>query len=121
MTMTAPAPTKRLPKPGGLLIVFTIVLGLIALLGLGGRAVYNATFGAADYEGAGTGKVIVQIHPGDSARAIGATLESEGVVKSAKAFTKAAKADAAINATTNQANRGRGVPARLSKESPRRS
>jgi UPF0755 protein len=93
MTMTAPAPPKRLPKPVGLLIVFTIVVLLIALLGLGGRAVYNAAFGAADYSGAGTGKVIVQVHPGDSARAIGATLESKGVVKSAKAFTRAAKAD----------------------------
>ena len=86
-------PPKRLPKPVGLLIVFTIVLGLIGVLALGGRAVYRSVFGAADYGGPGSGKVVVQIHPGDSARAIGGTLEAKGVVKSAKAFTKAAKAN----------------------------
>lgn len=94
--MTTPAgrtPPKRLPKPVGLLIVFAIVLVLLAVLALAGRAVYNTAFGAADYSGAGSGKVIVQIHPGDSARAIGATLEAKGVVKSAKAFARAAKAD----------------------------
>jgi UPF0755 protein len=93
MTTATRRPPKRLPKPVGLLVVFTIVLALIAALGLGGRAIYNSAFGAPDYSGSGTGQVVVQIHSGDSARAIGGTLVDKGVVKSAKAFTKAAKAD----------------------------
>lgn len=87
-------PPKRLPKPVGLLIVFAVVLGLIAVIVLGGRAVYNSAFGVPDFSGPGTGKVVIQIHPGDSATAIGGTLVDKGVVQSAKAFTKAAKADA---------------------------
>jgi UPF0755 protein len=90
---TSRPPQKRLPKPVGLLIVGVVVLALIAGIVLGGRAIYNTVLGAPDYDGVGSGKVIVQIQSGDSARNIGDTLEAKGVVKSAKAFTKAAKAD----------------------------
>ena len=93
MTTAARRPPKRLPKPVGLLIVFGTVVALVVVLVLGGRAIYNSAFGAPDYSGSGTGTVVVQIHSGDSARAIGGTLVDQGVVKSVKAFTKAAKAD----------------------------
>lgn len=86
-------PPKRLPKPVGLTIVAVFVIGVLLVVGLGGRTLYNTAFGTADYSGAGTGSVVVQVHSGDSARNIAATLESKGVVKSAKAFTKAAKKD----------------------------
>jgi UPF0755 protein len=86
-------PPKRLPKPIGLSIVAVVVIGLLLVVGLGGWALYNTAFGTPDYSGAGTGTVVVQVHPGDSARDIGTTLQSKGVVKSAKAFTKAAKND----------------------------
>jgi UPF0755 protein len=86
-------PPKRLPKPVGLVIVAVVILALTAGIALGGRAIYRSAFGAPDYSGVGSGSVIVQIHSGDSARNIGDTLAAKGVVKSVKAFTKAAKAD----------------------------
>ncbi len=94
MTTTAPAPRptpKRLPKPVGILVVLGVVFALIGVLVLGGRAVVNSVFGAADYAGAGTGSVVVQVRPGESATSIGSTLVDKGVVKSTKAFVNAAK------------------------------
>ncbi len=43
-----------------------------------------------DYEGAGTNEVVVRVEQGDTTSAIAARLVSEGVVKSARAFTAAA-------------------------------
>ncbi len=100
MTITetaAPPPRprpKRLPKPVGILVVLGVVMALIGGLVLGGRALVGSFFGAADYSGAGTGSVVVQVRPGDSATAIGQTLVDKDVVKSTKAFVNAAKADA---------------------------
>ena len=93
MTSDRPAP-RRLPKPVGILVVLTVVVALLVGITVGARKAYDSVFGVADYAGAGSGTVTVQIKPGDSASAIGATLVSKGVVKSAKAFTEAAKADA---------------------------
>lgn len=90
MTETPSVP-RRLPKPMGLVLVAMVVLALIAGITVGGRALYDSFLGAADYSGAGTGSVIVQVKPGDSASDIGTTLVSKGVVKSVKAFTDAAK------------------------------
>jgi UPF0755 protein len=50
-------------------------------------------FGAPDYAGSGSGSVTVVVGAGDSAADIGATLERDGVVKSAKAFVNAASDD----------------------------
>jgi UPF0755 protein len=86
-------PPNRLPKPVGLLIVLTVLLALVGGIVLGGQKLYDSAFGAADYSGAGSGSVTVQVRPGDSSADIGATLVAKGVVKSAKAFTKAAQAD----------------------------
>jgi UPF0755 protein len=93
---STPPPTtrqRRLPRPVGLTIVALLVLGLIAGIGLGGRALYRSAVGVPDYAGPGTGEVLVQVSPGDSASAIAATLLGKDVVKSAKAFTEAALAD----------------------------
>ena len=94
MSSSATGPRKRLPKPVGLAIVGLVALALIAVLGVGGSYAYSAVFGAPDYSGPGTGSTVVQVHSGDSARAVGQTLVDDGVVKSVKAFTKAAKANA---------------------------
>ena len=48
-----------------------------------------------DYKGQGSGTVRVVIHDGDSASDIAATLKKAGVVKSAQAFTDAAKGNSA--------------------------
>ncbi len=45
--------------------------------------------GPADYPGPGSGKVLVQVHEGDSGADIGNTLKSKGVVQSVDAFTAA--------------------------------
>ncbi|MFN2539077.1 MAG: endolytic transglycosylase MltG, partial [Mycobacteriales bacterium] len=82
---------KRLPKPVGLTVVGVVALALVAGLLVGARTVYNVAFGAPDYSGTGTGAVVVQVRSGDSARSVGETLVDEGVVKSVKAFTNAAK------------------------------
>jgi UPF0755 protein len=82
---------KRLPRPVGLLVVSVVALALLGGIALGGTKLYDSFVGVADYRGAGTGTVVVQIKPGDSASDIGGTLVAKGVVKSVKAFTNAAK------------------------------
>jgi len=46
-----------------------------------------------DYTGTGTGRATVEVHSGDSGRAIGATLEKAGVVKTGKAFANLAESN----------------------------
>lgn len=48
---------------------------------------------SADYSGPGSGSVVIEVHSGDSSSVIGETLEQAGVVKSANAFTDAARSD----------------------------
>jgi UPF0755 protein len=79
--------------PRGRVVALVVVLVVLAGLVYGGKKAYDSVLGVADYSGAGSGRVVIQIMPGDSARAIGATLESKEVVKSAKAFVEAAKDD----------------------------
>ena len=93
MTTQPTSPSKRLPKPVGVAVVAVVIVALLAALGLGGKYAYSAVLGAPDYSGAGTGSVVVQVHSGDGSKTVGQTLVDSGVVKSVKAFTKAAKAD----------------------------
>jgi UPF0755 protein len=93
-----PAPTaeRRGPRPGLLLLALVLVTVIGAVLVVGGGYLVTRAFGGsgtADYVGNGTGLVTVQVSEGDSASAIGRTLSSAGVVKSAKAFTNAAGDD----------------------------
>ncbi len=74
-------------------VALAVVVLLVAGIAYGGLALYNTVFGVADYEGNGTGAVVVQVRPGDSAGDIGATLVADKVVKSTRAFTRAAKHD----------------------------
>jgi UPF0755 protein len=79
--------------------VLVPLLALLLLAGLGGGALYGgrALLGkvgtAPDFEGQGSGSVLVKVQPGDTATDIAATLVSHGVVKSEKAFRNAAKGD----------------------------
>jgi UPF0755 protein len=77
--------------------VFGLVLLAVALV-LGGVVGYQRYFGAPDYDGDGQGDVIVQIRDGDTTRAIGAELATDGVVLSERAFTRAAEDYANIRA-----------------------
>lgn len=79
-------------------IAFAVVLLMLGGLGsvayYGGSRVLSAFRSTPDYRGAGSGSVIVQVRPGDTASDIAQTLAAKDVVKSAKAFVVAADADA---------------------------
>ncbi|HUR52027.1 MAG TPA: endolytic transglycosylase MltG [Mycobacteriales bacterium] len=91
--LESPTPTPPSPYRRRRLLVLGVVLALLAGLLYGGKLAYDSVLGVADYSGQGTGQVVVQIQPGDSAGDIGSTLVAKQVVKSVRAFTKAAKAD----------------------------
>ena len=88
--MTAPDGVRRRAHPG------LVVAVLLALL-IGGAFVGTRLLGlvgaADDYPGPGTGEVVIEVEPGDSSSAIGATLADADVVASADAFVDAARAD----------------------------
>jgi UPF0755 protein len=73
-----------------------LVLAVLLLLGAvagGGYYVFSSVFSTPDFEGGGSGDVIVQVHEGDSTTQIGSTFAQRGVVASIEAFTKAAAQD----------------------------
>jgi UPF0755 protein len=79
-----------------LVISLVVIGGIIAALAVGlgkGRDYLNDLFAAPDYTGNGSGSVVVEISKGQTAASIGKTLEDKGVVKSAKAFERAARDD----------------------------
>lgn len=73
-----------------LLVVGALVAG--AAVGFGkGRDAIEKLFAAPDYEGNGTTAVTVEISKGQSSQSIADTLEKKDVVKSARAFERAAR------------------------------
>jgi peptidoglycan lytic transglycosylase G len=75
-----------------LLVVGALVAG--AVIGFGkGKDALEQMFAAPDYTGDGTGSVVVEITQGQSSQSIADTLEKKGVVKSARAFERAARDD----------------------------
>ncbi len=91
-------PRRRGVKLGRLLVVVAVMAAVVVLAAVGLNAVLGRLhFGgtsAADYTGSGTGSVTVQVPGGAVASQIGRTLVTQGVVKSAAAFTDAAQGDA---------------------------
>jgi len=76
------------------LVVLALLIGGGVLLVVAGIDKVKDLFGGpADFSGAGTGEVTIEVHEGDSAAAIGRTLKAAGVVKSIDAFVEAASAD----------------------------
>ncbi|WP_329109324.1 endolytic transglycosylase MltG [Micromonospora sp. NBC_01699] len=91
---------KRKGRGGRGKTVLALLLPLVLLAVLGGGVWYagdriQGLFGAPDYEGAGTGQVVIEIKDGDFLADIGNTLVSQGVVKSPKAFVTAAEKNSA--------------------------
>ncbi|MFD9960997.1 endolytic transglycosylase MltG [Amycolatopsis sp. NPDC058986] len=88
-----PKPKKRRRKRA-----FGWIAAIAVLVALGGGAWYGyqALFGYEDFEGSGTGDVLVQVEDGDSTSAIGARLADAGVVASGRAFVKAGKDNPAL-------------------------
>jgi peptidoglycan lytic transglycosylase G len=80
----------------GCLAVFIAMLVLgsgAAFVAVKGQSFLVGVFTVPDYSGPGSGEVTVQVNQGDSSRDIAATLEEKDVVKSAQAFTRAARKD----------------------------
>ncbi len=74
-------------------IAFVVAFVLLAVLGGGVYLGYNKVrglFTAADYDGPGSGEVLVQIEPSASITEMGNTLVTKDVVKSTRAFVDAA-------------------------------
>jgi len=71
-----------------------VVVVVVLVLGAGVVVLLKSKLGGpSDYSGSGGSPVTVQVHPGDSARAIGTTLADAGVVASVDAFVAAAVAN----------------------------
>jgi UPF0755 protein len=75
-----------------LLVVAGLVGGVVFGFGKG-RDYLEGMFAAPDYEGDGTGSVQVEVTKGQSSQSIADTLEKKDVVKSARAFERAARED----------------------------
>lgn len=82
---------QRITRRRRVLALVVVVL-LAALVG-GGYALYQSFFGVPDFEGAGSGSVVVQVADGDTTSAIGSELAERGVVADPRAFTRAAADD----------------------------
>lgn len=94
-------PSKAKKKKRGGLRRFVVILLALAVVGGGVsvaykylRPVVEELLESNDYPGPGSGTVRVEVQPGQGGQTIGVTLAEADVVKSVKAFTEAAKADA---------------------------
>lgn len=83
-------PRQRFPKVVGLLVVLVAVVLLMVTAGFGVTKLRSYFQPAADYAGSGSGQVVVQVKPGESAYGLAVRLVELDVVKSAAAFRKAA-------------------------------
>jgi UPF0755 protein len=85
------------PRRGRGCLAVTIAVAIlgaaVGLVVVKGQSFLSNAFTVADYSGPGQGEVVVQVTNGDTSRDIAATLEEHGVVKSAEAFTRAARQD----------------------------
>lgn len=77
----------------GTLIALVVVVGLVAGVFLGGRAILAVVSDVPDYTGAGTGAVEVRIDAGDTTADIATALLDAGVIRSERAFREAAAED----------------------------
>ena len=82
---------------GGGIIALIVIVALGAVIVFVGKGMLGDKFSTPDYQGEGTGAVQVQVKSGDTSKDIAATLTKLGVVKSERAFTKAAEADSSAS------------------------
>jgi len=83
---------RRVRRHRRAFVVIAIVSAVVVVAAaIVGYQKYQDHYHPGDYSGTGTGSVVVTVHPGDGASAIGDTLVNQGVVASTRAFTNAAK------------------------------
>lgn len=75
------------------LLVLILIGGIGAGALVGGKSLTSKFGSTPDYTGSGSGDATVVVQAGDTATDIAATMVKQGVVKSEKAFAKAAKDD----------------------------
>ncbi|WP_262283852.1 endolytic transglycosylase MltG [Micromonospora sp. MA102] len=78
--------------------IFALLMAIVLLGGIGGGAYVGFDrirnhFVTPDYDGPGTGEVLIEVKAGDTLTDMGITLYDAGVVKSTKAFIEAADAN----------------------------
>jgi len=79
-------------------VLAVVVTVLLAALAGGGYLLYQSFFGVPDFDGEGTGSVVVQVADGDTTSAIAAELAGRGVVADPRAFLRAAADDDRVRA-----------------------
>lgn len=72
-------------------LAFLVVIAVMGGIAWGGYTVVKAVTTVPDYKGEGRGRVTVQVQPGQTVSSIGMKLEKLGVVKSSRAFDRAAE------------------------------
>lgn len=85
---------RRRRGPIGGLLAIVVILGLVAGIFYGGRAVLDTVRATPDYAGQGQGSVVIEVKDGDTSGDIAVTMVKAGVIKSEKAFNDAARNDA---------------------------
>lgn len=86
-----PPRVPRRRRAAAILVALAMVVGAAAFAYANLAPLVREWLEPTDFEGPGTGRVVVQVQPGDSGRAIGETLEEAGVVKTAGAFVSAVR------------------------------
>jgi UPF0755 protein len=90
-----PKPRKKVTRWFPRILILTVVAAIVIGGLVGGLDVYHqyqARYHPADYAGAGTGDVTVQVMSGDNAFSLAPRLLALGVIASTRAFTNAAEA-----------------------------
>ncbi|GJF04180.1 hypothetical protein PSD17_31380 [Pseudonocardia sp. D17] len=89
------APVSAVHRRRRLVVVVVAAVVLLGAIAGGGVYLFGSLFDP-DYDGPGSGDVIVRVQAGDSTSQIGTMLTSRGVVASAGAFTHAARGNQRI-------------------------
>ena len=84
---------RKRRNPVGPALSLIVVVALAVGVVFGARAIWRKASAVPDYEGSGTGTVYVEVHDGDTAADIGATMLKAHVIKSTRAFRNAAEED----------------------------
>jgi len=95
------SPGGRKRRRRGRVAILASLMVFVLIAGAGGVVIYHyyrTYINPPDFSGSGTGTVLVQIKPGQSATSVGERLAALGVVASARAFSNAAKASPKGNA-----------------------